>query len=359
MANQQRFEGPDLQALLDRVRSRMGDDARIIAANRVRKGGVGGFFAREFFEVIVAGPEVPVATDAPGTRRMAGNRLSNIFTSLCTDLADPVARLRAVHDAMTTAKRLHEVLGPDLYESWTQYAPPRPFAWAMRAYSRWRLADRHRPPINVIVSCVAGPRRPLAWEGGTLERLYSVGPLVEAVRALGGRIEELGRPGHVPLRIEGASLEGGRARLDAGESSQYLSALLMAGAAAAAPVTLEVAALTSGPYVEVTLAALERFGARASRQGTVWTIEPSPLATEATLRVEGDFSAAWSGKLKMVFQCAAVVASLLALDHFARYDSPLPAWLYWGLFISVWTAVLSTIQSGVEYLFAATKLLRN
>lgn len=73
----------------------------------------------------------------------------------------------------------------------------------------------------------------------------------------------------------------------------------------------------------------------------------------------GDFSAAWSGKLKMVFQCAAVVASLLALDHFARYNSPLPAWLYWGLFISVWTAVLSTIQSGVEYLFAATKLLRN
>lgn len=72
----------------------------------------------------------------------------------------------------------------------------------------------------------------------------------------------------------------------------------------------------------------------------------------------GDFSAAWSGKLKMVFQCAAVVASLLALDHFAKHETPLPTWLYWGLFISVWTAVLSTIQSGVEYLFAAVKLLR-
>jgi diacylglycerol O-acyltransferase len=80
---------------------------------------------------------------------------------------------------MATAKRLHDVLGPDLYESWTQYFPPRPFAWAMRTYSRWRLADYHRPPINVIVSCVPGPRERLGWPGGTLEALYSVGPVVE------------------------------------------------------------------------------------------------------------------------------------------------------------------------------------
>lgn len=143
----------------------------------------------------------------------------------------------------------------------------------------------------LVASLATRPGR-FVLDGVPRLRERPVGPLVEAVRALGGRIEELGRPGHVPLRIDGASLAGGRARLDAGESSQYLSALLMAGAAAAAPVTLEVAALTSGPYVEVTLAALERFGARASRQGTVWTVEPAPLAAEATLRVEGDFSAA-------------------------------------------------------------------
>ncbi|HWP66281.1 MAG TPA: wax ester/triacylglycerol synthase family O-acyltransferase [Candidatus Limnocylindria bacterium] len=123
--------------------------------------------------------EVPVATDPPGARRIAGNRLSNIFTSLCTDVADPVARLRAVHDAMATAKRLHETLGPDLYEAWTEFVPPRPFSWAVRTYSRWRLADRHRPPINVIVSCVPGPRVRLGWSGGTLEALYSVGPIIE------------------------------------------------------------------------------------------------------------------------------------------------------------------------------------
>jgi len=123
--------------------------------------------------------EVPVATDAPGARRLMGNRLSNIFTSLRTDLADPAARIRAIHEASLAAKRQHELLGPDLYESWTEYAPPRPFAWAMRLHSRWHLADHHRPPINVVVSCVPGPRTELGWPGGTLEAIYSVGPIIE------------------------------------------------------------------------------------------------------------------------------------------------------------------------------------
>ena len=123
--------------------------------------------------------EVPVGTDAPGVRRLAGNRLSNIFTSLATDVADPVARLAAIHDVTRMAKELHEVLGGDLFESWIQYAPPKLAALWMRLYAGLHLVNRHRPPVNVIVSCVPGPRAELGWPGGTLEAIYSVGPLIE------------------------------------------------------------------------------------------------------------------------------------------------------------------------------------
>ncbi|MCI0360543.1 MAG: CDP-diacylglycerol--glycerol-3-phosphate 3-phosphatidyltransferase [Planctomycetaceae bacterium] len=70
----------------------------------------------------------------------------------------------------------------------------------------------------------------------------------------------------------------------------------------------------------------------------------------------GDFSAQMSGKLKMVFQCAAVVASLLALYH---YHLPVtqPTWLKWALPISVWLAVISTVWSGLEYIVAAARIL--
>lgn len=123
--------------------------------------------------------EVPAATDAPGQPRTSGNELSNIFTSLCTDIDDPVDRLHAIHRTAIGAKELHGLLGAEMYQEWSRYAPPRAFAGLVRLYSRLRLADRHRPPVNVIVSSVPGPRQPLSWPGGRLADLFSVGPLIE------------------------------------------------------------------------------------------------------------------------------------------------------------------------------------
>ena len=124
--------------------------------------------------------EVPTSTDpAGGPRRRVGNRVSNLFTSLCTDVADPVQRVLRIHDVTAAAKEINLALGPDLYREWTDYAPPRPLSGLMRLYSRLHLADRHVPAVNVIVSSVAGPRRPLRWAGGRLRHLFSVGPLIE------------------------------------------------------------------------------------------------------------------------------------------------------------------------------------
>ena len=47
------FEGPDIHAVLAQVRGEYGTDVRIVAADKVRSGGIGGFFARERFEVAV------------------------------------------------------------------------------------------------------------------------------------------------------------------------------------------------------------------------------------------------------------------------------------------------------------------
>lgn len=72
-----------------------------------------------------------------------------------------------------------------------------------------------------------------------------------------------------------------------------------------------------------------------------------------------DFSAQMAGKLKMVFQCVAAVASLLALRHYQQTGlaAPLPGWLFWTLHISVWLAVISTVYSGLEYVVAAARIL--
>ncbi len=118
-----------------------------------------------------------------------------------------------------------------------------------------------------------------------------VGPLVAALRRLGAVIACPGREGYAPLEIEGGTLAGGTTELDAGESSQYLSALLMTGLAARDEVIVEVGALTSEPYVGVTLDAAAAFGGAIEVEGSRYRVRPSRLGVER-VRVEGDWSAA-------------------------------------------------------------------
>ncbi|MCH8829422.1 MAG: CDP-diacylglycerol--glycerol-3-phosphate 3-phosphatidyltransferase [Planctomycetes bacterium] len=67
-----------------------------------------------------------------------------------------------------------------------------------------------------------------------------------------------------------------------------------------------------------------------------------------------DFSANWSGKLKMVLQCIAVPAALLSLDP--RFDSDGFRLLRDVL---LWSAVAVTVFSGVIYVFRAATLLES
>ena len=52
-SNELHFEGFPLEAVLTRVYAEQGAGANIVSADRVRRGGVGGFFARELFRVTV------------------------------------------------------------------------------------------------------------------------------------------------------------------------------------------------------------------------------------------------------------------------------------------------------------------
>ena len=126
---------------------------------------------------LIAGVPVSTSTET----RLGGNRVSNMFVSLRTDLDDPVARLKAVQEVTKAAKVVHNILGTEMLADWSQRTPPRPFAWFMRLYSRKGWASRHRPPINLVVSNVPGPPGPLEIVGARLEGLSSVGPILEGI----------------------------------------------------------------------------------------------------------------------------------------------------------------------------------
>jgi 3-phosphoshikimate 1-carboxyvinyltransferase len=156
---------------------------------------------------------------------------------------------------------------------------------------------------------------PGLWRLDGVPRLRErpVRPLVEALRRLGARIDYLAAEGFVPLRIEGGTLGAGSTVLDAGESSQYLSALLMAALRAPGPVTVAVESLTSRPYVDVTLGVVAAFGGRIEEVGpAAYRVWPSALDA-GHVRVEGDWSAA-----AYPAAAAALTGGEVALDGLLR-----------------------------------------
>jgi len=88
-----------------------------------------------------------------------------------------------------------------------------------------------------------------------------MGDLIAALRQLGANLREKGKPGCVPMEIDGASLRGGTCVLSGEVSSQFLSALLMVAPMVGGGVEIEVRGeLVSKPYVDVTLTVMRSFG---------------------------------------------------------------------------------------------------
>lgn len=103
-----------------------------------------------------------------------------------------------------------------------------------------------------------------------------MGPTFEALRAMGVAVEEQSGAGRLPVTVRGGSIDNRVVRVPGDVSSQFLSGLLLIGPCLAEGMVLEVTTpLVSRPYVDLTVAVMEAFGAtvEALDQST-WAVAP-------------------------------------------------------------------------------------
>lgn len=130
-------------------------------------------------------------------------------------------------------------------------------------------------------------------DGDEHMRKRPIKPLVEALQSLGVTIEA--PTGCPPVTIDATGVfKSNRVVIDAGLSSQYVSALHMAAACGSEPFTIELAGADIGArgYIDLTLAAMRAFGAKVSQPTAAsWQIEPTGY-TATDFHIEPDASAA-------------------------------------------------------------------
>ncbi|MEC9464109.1 MAG: 3-phosphoshikimate 1-carboxyvinyltransferase [Pseudomonadota bacterium] len=130
-------------------------------------------------------------------------------------------------------------------------------------------------------------------DGDEHMRKRPIKPLVEALQSLGVAIAAPSGCPPVAIDARGA-IKKNHVVIDAGLSSQYVSALQMAAACGSEPFTIELAGADIGArgYIDLTMSAMRAFGAKVEQPTpTSWVIQPTGY-TATDFHVEPDASAA-------------------------------------------------------------------
>lgn len=145
---------------------------------------------------------------------------------------------------------------------------------------------RFLPPVAALAT------GPVDFDGDPRARERPLGPMLDALRALGVAITDA--DGYLPIRVDGAgSVRGGAVDIDASASSQFVSGLLLSAARFDDGLTLTHTGreLPSLPHITMTLHMLAEHGVAVDFDAdrSTWTLAPAPLRA-IDRRIEPDLS---------------------------------------------------------------------
>ncbi|HEU5301277.1 MAG TPA: wax ester/triacylglycerol synthase family O-acyltransferase [Acidimicrobiia bacterium] len=122
--------------------------------------------------------QVPVSVRTAASRDDVGSQVANMFTTLATDVADAVERLRVIQSVTARAKRYQHEIFADRSVAIPDVAPPVVIGAAARLFTGLGL-ERVIPPVyNLVVSDVRGSPVDLYVVGARVEAIYPLGPLL-------------------------------------------------------------------------------------------------------------------------------------------------------------------------------------
>jgi hypothetical protein len=184
---QLQLEGPDLESLLARVKTELGPGARIVLAEKVRTGGLAGFFAKQTFAITVevdeaAAPAAP-APAAPASLLDLADRISDserAATHVSTETTGFAAVLARLGATTGTA--------PDPAATPAPAAPPAP------------------APVTASRPMVPAPRAPEGSSTPPAIELRRQVPAPVQPAPVTGQLARLGLPGHLQPAGSGKAL---------------------------------------------------------------------------------------------------------------------------------------------------------
>jgi 3-phosphoshikimate 1-carboxyvinyltransferase len=244
--------------------------------------------------------DLPPALHVQGTVRLPGSKSISNRTLLLAALADGTTHIKDLLASDDTHVMLMAL--QKLGVSWEQIGETTNFVvYGVRGTFPVHQADLFMGNAGTAIRPLTAV---LAVSGGDyslhgVKRMHQrpIGDLVDALNAVGTRIEYRETAGYPPLHIQRGRIHARRMQVRGNVSSQFLTSLLMAAPLMATEhaVTIDVIGdLISKPYIEITLNLMQRFGVTVERDR--WQSFTVPAGqqyrTPGIIHVEGDASSA-------------------------------------------------------------------
>lgn len=193
---------------------------------------------------------------------------------------------------------------------------------------------RFVPPLALLAD------GPLTFDGDPAARVRPMGPLLDALRALGAKVDDDGR-GTLPCTVTPPSQIPAEVEVDASTSSQFVTALLLVAPRLPKGLTVRHVGhrLPSLPHIDMTCENLRDAGVQVDQPDqTTWVVHPGPIRM-GDIRVEPDLSNAGP------FMAAALAAGgTVRIPHWPTHTTQ-PGALYPDVFTQL--GATCTVDDGV------------
>ncbi|HEX7694060.1 MAG TPA: wax ester/triacylglycerol synthase family O-acyltransferase [Sphingomonas sp.] len=123
----------------------------------------------------------PISVRQEGEKAALGNLVSAMVVGLGTQIADPLERLRFVHQEAVNSKAMTNAVGAKNLADYSQLIPSGLAGLGARLYTRIGAANMHAPAFNCVVTNIPGPRVPLYFCGAKMLAMYGTAPVFDSM----------------------------------------------------------------------------------------------------------------------------------------------------------------------------------
>jgi diacylglycerol O-acyltransferase len=122
---------------------------------------------------------VPISIRVKGEEQKMNNQISNMLVRIATHIKDPIERLEYIQDQTNLGKTRHKAVGAKALAKMAEAVPFGLANLAAGLYSKYNIKEFHRPPFNVTITNVPGPKGLLYIKGHKIVGIFGLTPVLD------------------------------------------------------------------------------------------------------------------------------------------------------------------------------------